>query len=317
MDKLQISRQTPKTRPIRAECCTDSDCSSGIRNNYFVGKWLTPDAFQVEQNYLNERRHLLNRAVFGWGVVYGFSVKPAQPAPYKEQTLCGRLLVGHGLALDKAGRELVQTGTIELGLDDMILLEQASGQVRPAPDVQSATNQAPCRPIPKPSGDADKGCWLLSVHYAEQVMGPVTIRDPCHCERQQWDQLCETVRYSLRQIDCRQCCVKRACELQCDCAAGYCCDTYADEAVARTSRDGCPQSPSNSVFRGGCQCLCEHLTNLDPDPDCDGLYEIEQPCGRVRVDLHQCRLPASVCVATHAAIGCSIRGSRCVGHGGS
>jgi hypothetical protein len=47
-----------------------------------------------------------------------------------------------------------------------------------------------------------------------------------------------------------------------------------------------PQQVSRSpLMRGGCQCLCEYLTNLDPSPDCEGLREIEEPCGRVRVDL--------------------------------
>ena len=280
----QNSSRTARVRPTRAECCTDFDCPSGMRNNYFIGKRLTPDAFQVEQNYLNGRRHLLNRAVFGWGVVYGFPVKAASPAPYEQQGPSGRLQIGPGLALDQPGRELIQTGTIELGLADMILLEQMGGQNHTSLGSQGATNPVPYRSISKPGPDADQGCWLLSVHYAEQDIGPVTVRDPCRCERQEWDRLCETVRYSLRQIDCRECCVERECELQCGCATDYCHDMTADEAVARPNTDDCAQRSCNPVPRGR-QCLCDYLTNLDLDPDCDGLEEVEETCGRVRVDL--------------------------------
>jgi hypothetical protein len=184
----QNSSRMARVRPTRAECCTDFDCPSGMRNNYFVGKRLTPDAFQVEQNYLNGRRHLLNRAVLGWGVVYGFPVKAYPPAPYEQQGPSGRLQIGPGLALDQSGRELIQTGTIELGLADMILLEQMGGQNHASLGSQHAPNPVPYRSIPKPGPDADQGCWLLSVHYAEQDFGPVPVRDPCRCERQEWDR---------------------------------------------------------------------------------------------------------------------------------
>jgi len=38
--------------------------------------------------------------------------------------------------------------------------------------------------------------------------------------------------------------------------------------------------------RGGCGCLCDHLTNLDPGAGCDTrLCDVEEQCGRVCVDL--------------------------------
>ena len=48
-----------------SECCSDAACDSGLRNNYFEGKRLTADAFRVEQDYLIDRRRLLNRAIHG------------------------------------------------------------------------------------------------------------------------------------------------------------------------------------------------------------------------------------------------------------
>jgi hypothetical protein len=299
MYKPENERQNPGARPVRAECCTDSDCASGLRNKYFVGKRLTPDAFRVEQRYLIERRHLLNRAVFGWGVVYGFPIKPTPPAKYERQFATGRLQIGPGLALDQAGRELVQTGTVDLQFSDMIPLDDKGA-------------------IIKLGRDAGKACWLLSVHYAEQDRGPLTVSDPCSCDRHECDQVCESVRYSLRQIDCSKCCAEPECGLQCGCGSSPCCGKPAAGGIVVQPPAGPPERPPVSeintldpagligrpsgviegsileapqqvsrspVMRGGCRCLCDHLTNLDPSPDCEGLREIDGPCGRVRVDL--------------------------------
>ena len=42
------------------------------RNNYFYGKLMTVRDFEVEQSYMNEKRHLLNQFVHGLGLVCGF-----------------------------------------------------------------------------------------------------------------------------------------------------------------------------------------------------------------------------------------------------
>src|SRR5207244_1836095 len=96
-----------------AECCSDLDNESGCRNNYFDGKRLTADSFRVEQRYFLDRRHLLNRAIFGYGVVYGFPVAVE----------AGRLTIGAGLALDECGRELVQVGPRQLGPGDLDVID--------------------------------------------------------------------------------------------------------------------------------------------------------------------------------------------------
>lgn len=87
----------PKARSPRRECCTEPACESGLRNNYFDGKRLTTDSFRVEQRYLLGRRQLLNRAIHGWGVVYGYPITVAE---------AGWMSIGAGLALDECGREL-------------------------------------------------------------------------------------------------------------------------------------------------------------------------------------------------------------------
>jgi hypothetical protein len=286
MFKQHIAEQKPRSRPTRAECCTESECESSVRNRYFVGKRLTPDALKVEQRYLIERRRLMNRAVVGWGVVFGYPIKPTMPAKHDVKGPTGRLSIGAGLALDAAGRELFQTDTVDLQFDDMLLLDERGR--RTAPHRESL-----------------KGCWLLKVHYAERDMGPTAVTDSCSCEHQEWDQVCETVRYSLSPIDCEDCCEPPKCDLHCACGAGPCCREAGEPHDGRHEAHETAHEPhlehpgererqngrlehehtDDPVRRGGCQCLCHYLSELDCNPDCEKLCVIEEPCARIRVDL--------------------------------
>jgi hypothetical protein len=300
---------------MHRECCDDT-CTSGSRNNYFPGKRLTPDSFRVEQKYLVDRRHLLNRAIHGWGVVYGYAVAVATADKRGAGAEPGMLEIGAGLALDKTGRELVQTATVALRLEDVILLDDKGAPVRAEGCDEKGR-------MSRVNADA-AACWLLKVHYAEQSIGSVTLRDSCSCERTEWDQICETVRSSIQRVDCGECCVDQGCELNCGCAAGACCEqpdpgddklqieherlqqTY--EQRLRDSRArGAPEDEIAKLKyeyeaelqslvqrgwkpheehrhgRGGCRCLCDHLTGLEVGAGCDSLCEVDR-CARV--DLH-------------------------------
>lgn len=228
---------TPQPEP-----CCEHDCGAGIRNRYFAGKRMAPDALRIEQEYQIERRRLANRAVHGWGVVYGYPVAMADAAACGEAAPGKRVTVGAGLAFDRMGRELVQTEQASLSLDDMLEL---------------------------PGGEGDS--YLLRVHYAEQLRAPVQIKDSCSCGRQEWDHLCETVRYSLQRVPATACCAPQACELACGCAA--CCGDVA----------GPRQAAAAGVRDGAARCLCDHLTALSPGAECAALTEVSK---RVRVDLH-------------------------------
>lgn len=78
---------------------TRSGLETFVRNRYFYGKMLDVLHFEMEQDYSNGKRWLLNRLVTGYGVVCGLDV---QPAPE------GRaVVVTSGVAIDRAGREIV------------------------------------------------------------------------------------------------------------------------------------------------------------------------------------------------------------------
>ncbi len=229
--------------PCCDDPCCDGECAVGARNRYFVGKRLTPVSFSVEQDYHLRRRRLLNRAMHGWGVVYGLPVASEDTAGAGQPG--GALQIGPGLALDRAGRELILAEARTLHYTDVKVL----------PDTSGPASQG---------GQQDDPCWLLAAHYAERRIEPVLLKDECHCERSEWDQVCEDVFFTLRRIDCAACCAGEPCALCCDCV-GDCED---------------PLEPHN---RGPHRCLCTHLTGLAVGAQIETLCKVT-PC--IDADLH-------------------------------
>lgn len=68
------------------------------RNRYFYGKLLSVQDFQREQAYMNHKRRLLNRLLYGDGVLCGLQVLEVD-----EESIS----VEMGVALDSLGREIV------------------------------------------------------------------------------------------------------------------------------------------------------------------------------------------------------------------
>jgi hypothetical protein len=291
-----IKSTSRRARAVPRNCCED-DCPSGSRNNYFLGKRLTPDSYLAEQQFLNGRRHLLNRAIHGWGVVYGFPLVSNNKGPSGGNA--GVLGIGEGLALDRVGRELWQSKGVDVTLDNLIII---------------GSNGKPVRVDGKLNGRLDElganvdDCWLLSAHYAEQTLDPVILKGDCDCKRKEWDRTCETTIYSLRKIPCDECCQPYACELDCCCDTGSpCCAQHQAEIEAIEGKEEIirgrlaellAQTPRNEASisalddelevlaqqlpeykrgehaRGGCSCLCEHLTGLTVGADCVRLCDV-------------------------------------------
>lgn len=77
------------------------------RNRYFYGKLLTVRDFESEQTYFNDKRRLLNRLLFGSGVVAGMQVVAVD-----DKTIT----VEMGVAIDYLGREIVVSAPVTLKL---------------------------------------------------------------------------------------------------------------------------------------------------------------------------------------------------------
>jgi hypothetical protein len=75
------------------------DICPPVRNRYFYGKLLDVFHFELEQNYFNAKRWLLNRLVGGFGVVCGLGVQLTTDKKH--------VVVLPGTAIDKCGREII------------------------------------------------------------------------------------------------------------------------------------------------------------------------------------------------------------------
>lgn len=77
------------------------------RNQYFTGKLLTAQDFKIEQKYLINKRRLLNRMMFGSGIVCGLQVIPVNDKV---------ISIEAGLAIDSSGQEILLDSTITQNL---------------------------------------------------------------------------------------------------------------------------------------------------------------------------------------------------------
>lgn len=151
-------------------------CSPALRNRYFRGKLLTVADYKAEQRYFIERRRMVNRAVLGWGVISGFSVKTVDER---------KVEIGPGVAFDKRGREAVACEKVRLNeRDDVVWLK--SGKVY--------DDEGGKRP-------ASSGNYILSAHYAECRVDCVRMDEGCGEPSVEWNHIRETVVYSLQPRD--------------------------------------------------------------------------------------------------------------------
>jgi hypothetical protein len=111
------------------------------RPNYFNGKLLSADDFQLEQNYQRDRWRRTNRFLHGWGVVSGLKVWIEDGA---------MVVVSPGLALDCAGNELVLAAPERIALTSLtgklfITIRYQETAIAPQPSTQGATEFARIR----------------------------------------------------------------------------------------------------------------------------------------------------------------------------
>lgn len=185
--------------PEAATECTP--CSPGIRSHYFRGKMLTVADYAGEQNYMNHRRRMTNRSMWGWGVIAGFRVRGDG----------GAMTVEPGLALDPEGREILACKKVSLRRpDDVLWLEPGKGGLtigqppRPPQMAQAGRDQMTQDDLER-AAEQEKvrkpRLYLLAAHYGERLIDPVRIGGDCGEEQCEANRICETVVYSLRPIE--------------------------------------------------------------------------------------------------------------------
>lgn len=78
------------------------------KNNYFYGKLMTVRDFVLEQQYVNDKRWLINNLLFGSGTVCGLNVSSTGTNVFVES----------GFAIDRCGREIILPDDVSLTLAD-------------------------------------------------------------------------------------------------------------------------------------------------------------------------------------------------------
>lgn len=209
-----------KTQPAANTVCRGLDCLSAMRNRYFPRKNLTADDFRLEQGYGIERRRLLNRAIHGWGVVYGFGLELQND---------GQLLCREGLALDCHGREVFrpEPGTI------------AGGQIMLLGALPGAT-----------SGDSNSYRCLLQAHYAERWIDETRTGNDCGCGVREWNHVCETVVFSVVPLDT---------ETGCQCFEPRCLHCQCPDGEGGMDARDQGGGDNASIDRGPHECLCHWI----------------------------------------------------------
>lgn len=138
-----------------------------VRNRYFYGKLLDAYHFQLETDYANSKRWLINRLVLGYGVVCGLDVR-AGPEP-------NQIRIMPGVAIDKLGREvIVDRPTEPITIPDHVLRDAADAYEQsededeePCVQVLLCYHECETDPVPVLAGDCRDG----------EACAPGTIRE--------------------------------------------------------------------------------------------------------------------------------------------
>lgn len=114
-DKKQSDPEDKQTEFDPSTCTL----KSFKRNKYFFSKLMTVSDFNLEQQYLNGKRYLLNRFISGVGAVCGLQVSNIWIDNEKDGKHVCRVTVTNGFAVDCCGREIIaieeKGGTAECG----------------------------------------------------------------------------------------------------------------------------------------------------------------------------------------------------------
>lgn len=282
--------------------------TDGLRNRFFSRKRMSAEDFSIEQWHLVSRRRLVNRAVLGSGVVYGFGLegatgadpgcgcveKPAAASEPAEQSdfenvkvadatgnaaeaSVFKLSVLPGFALDRGGREVVLTEVVDVTGENAFLRVRVNGVLcaRAIDETLAA------------------GKYVLAIHYAETGVGEAVAASFCGCGDAERPHVREGAFFSLRLLDEEKCPCGEA-----DCPDGSACLCDACQGKSRgpharlvdwaTDRDMPPVSTLRS--------WSDHNVALDDPVDLACVEVVGQPvrCKPIMVTSVDARSPRRV-----------------------
>lgn len=154
------------------------DLKAAVRNNYFYGKLLDVFHLEMEQEYFNSKRWLLNRMVTGYGVVCGLKVELSDDEK--------SIVVLPGFAIDRCGREIIVPARSEpYPLPEMPPYEPPDQSAKsrrraqeeydrpyyceiPFAHVAICYHECKSDPVPALAGDCDSQSWCASGSVREQ-----------------------------------------------------------------------------------------------------------------------------------------------------
>lgn len=125
---------------------------SPLRNRYFYGKMLTERHFELEQDYFNRKRWMLNRLGLGQGVLCGLEVAVAGD---------GRgLQISAGVAIDGYGREIIVPAGVAIPDPRKLPCESGNNKDAQVFHLCLAYHECDAEPVPVLVNDCDthQGC---------------------------------------------------------------------------------------------------------------------------------------------------------------
>jgi hypothetical protein len=237
------------------------DQCSPVRNRYFYGKMLDVYHFELEQNYFNSKRWLLNRLVSGYGVVCGLNVLLSSDLK--------SLYVTPGVAIDKCGHEIVvcqPSVPIPLPVPAPPAQTTGSGQTPPPPPTSANNPQQPSSTATQPAGIP------MIASSATPTMGngsPANGAENCDCADYYHLMLC----YHECPIDPSPS-LGGDCDTRATCSPGAIRERYTLELVEDKLAAARTASALSELINGGTisyQTLATYISNIsldDPCPDC-------------------------------------------------
>lgn len=147
------------------------------RSRYFYGKLLTVSDFQMEQDYFNKKRQMMNSFIAGTGVVWGLQVELTK-------TMGDTITLKRGLAIDGTGKEIVVPTNCDFSISDIFpkdtIFESTKNHYL---CIEYNDNQQPVFTVMPNS----EGCSSTSCYTCQEI-----------CER---NKILESYKLYIKQVD--------------------------------------------------------------------------------------------------------------------